>query len=349
MSIRDKLNGIFFVVGVASIVVMFLTFDISIAEMWHDVCQTGWWMVAILLLWLLVYVLNCLSWRYIISGSGPVAISFVRLLRLTISGFAVSYATPGGMMGGEAYRLLELSRHIGNQRAASSVVLYLMMHVYSHFWFWMLGIALCLLLLLIGHLHADSLTWLLLLLSTLFCLGGIYLFRKGYRNGFTLKALTMASRLPLLSKWLSRIVIAHGESLRKVDSQIASLRSQTPRVFAMSFALEYVARLLQCLEIMMIMAAAGTGCAVGGIGAFAWLFAQSLLTLALTSLFANILGFMPMQLGGRECGFALSMSLFGMSPATGLLIGVICRVRELFWTIVGIALMKLNIRTYLKT
>ena len=75
---------------------------------------------------------------------------------------------------------------------------------------------------------------------------------------------------------------------------------------------------------------------------YSLLFLYSFLILSFTSLFANILGFLPLQLGGREGGFALSVTQLGMTGGVGLFISIICRVRELFWAVVGLALMRVK-------
>jgi hypothetical protein len=48
-----------------------------------------------------------------------------------------------------------------------------------------------------------------------------------------------------------------------------------------------------------------------------------------------------MQIGGREGGFALAVSGLSLSGAYGVYAALITRVRELFWIIIGLMLVKL--------
>ena len=74
-----------------------------------------------------------------------------------------------------------------------------------------------------------------------------------------------------------------------------------------------------------------------------------ILILAFTSLFANALFFLPMQLGGREGGFALAVGGLSMPYAYGVYMGLIMRLRELVWIILGIGLMKFGNKNSLKS
>jgi hypothetical protein len=49
-----------------------------------------------------------------------------------------------------------------------------------------------------------------------------------------------------------------------------------------------------------------------------------------------------MQLGGREGGFALAVGGLSLSGAYGVYTALITRVRELFWIVIGLALMKIG-------
>ena len=49
-----------------------------------------------------------------------------------------------------------------------------------------------------------------------------------------------------------------------------------------------------------------------------------------------------MQLGAREGGFAISTGGLAIQSAFGVYMGLITRIRELVWIIIGILLMKVG-------
>ena len=136
---KEKARNIFWFFGIFAIVVMLCTFDMDYNELWKNLRRAGIWLPAVIFLWVFIYYLNAWAWYVIICDGKSGKVPFRQVYKLTISGFALNYATPVGLMGGEPYRIMELSSYVGGSKATSSVILYAMMHIFSHFWFWLVS------------------------------------------------------------------------------------------------------------------------------------------------------------------------------------------------------------------
>lgn len=340
---KQRLNNLFFLLGIAAVVVMLLTFDVSFVELWQHLCHAGYWLIPIVGIWIVVYGLNAFAWKAIIEGNigGKAPVSFWRIYRLTITGYALNYATPVGGLGGEPYRIMELSKDIDKQHATSSVILYAMMHFFAHFWFWFLSIFIYLGLVLIGDLPISTAIGITLGIIVVFCLIAFYLFQKGYKNGLVKYVLGVVSHIPGLKRWTLRFWARHSEAIQNVDQQIAALYNQDTKAFYKSLILEYLSRVVQSSEVMFMLLLFGIDCG-GGLSGLTITFLHSILIVSFTTLFANLIGFLPMQLGVQEGGFVLSIAALGLSAALGIFVSIICRVREIIWIIIGIALMKIK-------
>ena len=348
---KQRLNNLFFFIGVAAVVIMLFTFDISFAELWQHLCQAGYWLIPIIGIWVIIYAINAWAWMCIIKGGVQLPSPsgggvrgggfFLRIYRLTITGYALNYATPVGGLGGEPYRIMELSKDIGTERATSSVILYAMMHFLAHFLLWFSTIFLYLALAAIGDLPLTPVIGVVFAAIIVFCLTAFYVLSKGYKNGVAVTIFGWLSHIPGLRGWATRFQTSHAEQLRHVDEQIAALHQQDKRAFYSSLALEYLARIVQALEILFMLLLFGVDCG-GGFMDITLTFLHSILILSLTTLMANLLGFLPMQLGVQEGGFVVSIAAMGLSAALGIFVSIICRVREIIWIAIGIMLMKLK-------
>lgn len=342
----NKLRNIFLLIGLIAIVVMCFTFEVSFVELWKYITTAGYWLIFILLLWFILYMMNAYTWKLILRGSGPVNVSYWKLLKWTITGFALNNVTPVGLAGGEPYKILELKAYVGTQRATSSVVLFAMMYIFAHFSFWAIAILTYIIMWILGFMPMDTITAILLFLMTIFCGLGIYMFCRGYKNGMVVKLINIIAHIPGLKKWATKFAEEKKEDLTKIDTQISELHSQNRRTFWVTYLMELIGRMMQSLEIVFILLIfipiEDLSTPTQLLSTIPPLFLHSFLILAFTSLFANLLFFLPLQLGGREGGFAMSTSQMGMTQSTGLFISIICRVRELFWTAIGMLLMKIR-------
>jgi hypothetical protein len=144
-----------------------------------------------------------------------------------------------------------------------------------------------------------------------------------------------------MKRWTLKLWARHSEAIKNIDEQIAALYAQDTKAFYKSLVLEYFSRVVQSMEVMFMLLLFGIDCG-GGLDGLTLTFLHSILIVAFTTLFANLIGFLPMQLGVQEGGFVLSIAALGLSAALGIFVSIICRVREIIWIIIGIGLMKMK-------
>lgn len=326
-TMKKKYQNMFFLFGVIVLAVMLTQLDYN--QVWNGLKSAGYWFFAVVALWAFLYIFNTATW-YIIIKSGSeekTKINFFWLYKITVSGFALNYTTPCGLMGGEPYRIMALSPKIGTERASSSVILYAMTHIFSHFIFWILSI----LLYLITE-PLNFLSGIILALAAAFCVLGVWFFIKGYRKGMAVRLMNFMSHIPGIKKWAGGFVGKHKEQLDTVDRQIAALHNQNRKSFVSAVLLELACRFCSAFEIMFVLLVLSPDVS----------YAQCVLILAFTSLFANLMFFIPLQLGGREGGFMMSTAGLAMSASAGIFVALIVRIRELIWTAIGLLLINLE-------
>lgn len=329
-----KWNNIFFVFGIVAIIFMVLTFDTDWQLIGNMLSKMGVLFPFIVVLWLFIYSINAFSWNIIINDGKSPKVPFLQVLKMTITGFALNYATPLGLMGGEPYRIMSLSPYVGKKKAASSVILYVMMHIFSHFCFWLTAIIIYMVLHFLGFERYDLNVWTGILLggaSVVFIII-ISLFQKGFKYGFVVSVLGFIKKLPFVKRWAVNYSNNHLESLQKIDEQIGELHENRRTAFWKSLLLEYIARFVGCVEYWIIIKVLMPDVT----------YFDSVMLVAFSSLFSNLMFFMPMQLGAREGGMAIATGGMSMPGSFGLYTSLVTRIRELIWIFIGVLLMKVG-------
>ena len=321
-------KNIFFILGALALGIMI--YSIGLGNIWRDMKQTGWWYLPIIGMWLVVYMINTLS-LYVILRDGSQEtkrIGFFRLFKLTISGFAINYITPFGLMGGEPYKIIELQPELGIQKSTSSVLLGTMMRVVAHFIFWMVSIPL--LLFLVPVLSDSVEIGIIITTGTTFLL--LFWAYRVYTRGGVNRALIISSRLPFVGKKIKAYRAVNQDKIHQMDELISDLYKNRKSDFFLSLSLEFIARILVCVEVILMMQAIKQPITIG----------DSVIIESLQSLFANLFFFMPMQMGAREGGFVIVYGILSIPLAYGVFVSLCKRIRELFWTLIGVVLIKIN-------
>ena len=315
-----------YLAGLIAIALMINNYGIVL--MLEKISQVSWYFIPILFVWLAVYLLNAMSWKFIINSKSD-KVSFSKILGLTISGYAINYVTPFVSLGGEPYRMSVLGKEITGSRSAAAVLLYSMMHMYSHVWFWILG-----LIIMLVSLGLEGNNIMIIGCSVIFTGLLLIIFMSLFKKGFIIKLHKILVQLPLIGKILSeKHYIA---KLEEIDVLISDFYQNDKSGFYKSLGFELVSRIVASFEFFLILKAIGINIS----------FADAIYISAASSLIANIIFFIPMQLGVREGSLAFIIATLSLAPGLGLFVSLTTRIREIFWIAAGFLIIPiLNKRT----
>lgn len=278
--------------------------------------------------WAVLYWMNAMAFKAIIEEPElpQTDVPFWKVLQLTISGYAINYITPFVALGGEPYRIIELKKYVGGSKAGSSVLLYGVMHILSHILFWVASVFLIL-------WFVPASTMVNAACAAIFVMAIIctWLFTKFYKKGITVSLLKALSKLPLVGKKVNHLLETKYETLNDVDQQVKNLFQNRRDRFYKALFWEFVARVVGCFEIYFIGLALDINID----------FVDAMIISSGSSLFANLVFFFPMQLGTREGGLAMAVMSIGLPAKVGIFMGVVTRIREIVWIMIGLGWMSL--------
>ena len=320
----------------------FLVARFGVDRIAGNIGRAGWSLLYVTAVWLGIYLLNAGAWKLLIGRRGnpgdggaardpeqgaPPPIPFLRLFTVTVTGFVINYVTPFVALGGEPYKVSALSGALGGERALSAVVLYRMVHLLGHMLLLLAGIIVAL-----AALALPPAAQLLLVLAGLLVTAVILFTAIGHRDGIFGRLGRLAARLPLPARAeerLSRFLDASRHRLDEMDATITALYNEARWRIVVAVALEFASRLLMGVEVWLIMT---------GIGEPATL-ASALFIYVAYSVVINLFFFIPLSVGSREGGLALGLGALALPPLLGVYLGVVMRIREFVWILIGLSFM----------
>jgi uncharacterized protein (TIRG00374 family) len=329
---QKAIQNIFLVIGVVALAIMVC--KLGPVTIINNIKETGWWFIPVIGIWVIVYAFNTFASMLIIRDGSEKSknVKFGTVYKLTVTAFAINASTPVGLVGGEPYKVMELKPYVGITKATSSVILFTMMHIVSHFFFWVVSILLAVMVLSIK----EDWTW-VLVIALCMCLFLTFIFFKGYRKGIVMYILSILKKFPFLEKRARAFIIKKYEDITAIDTQIASLHGENKVKFYASLGAEFWGRILSCAEIFFMLLAFG-------YPANLTTYVYCILIVAFVTLMGNLLFFSPMQIGTREGAFLIIFGILGLPSVWAVSISLITRIRELFWIFIGMLLMKVTIK-----
>jgi len=316
-----KIRIIFFIAGL--LVFTFLINEFGVDNIITNIQKTGWWIVPIIGVWFFVYLLNAFAWQIILKPHKD-KISFSEIYSISLSGFAINYITPVINLGGEPYKVFALKEKLGTHNAVSSVILYSMLHFLSSFIFWIAAIILV--------LFSLTLTYELQIIFSagfIAALFGVWFFYSRHKKGIFVSLIKIIPRLPFTTKLVEKLKTKE-DSLANIDEQITNFYYKRRRDLYSSLLLEVAARFAASVEFIFILKAIGIEIT----------FQEAIYINAFSSLFMNLFFFIPMNLGVREGSLYFIMGLLKFTSAIGIYIGLVNRIREFFWILIGLILIQ---------
>lgn len=328
---KPLVRNLFLAFGIIALAVMVYCFPEGFQVVQSNRKGVVVYLPAILATWAVVYALYSWAFQILVNTSDhDKHLSFRHSFKLTTSAFSFQAITPLGF-GGGPYRVIELSKYIGIPRSISSVALYSMMHILSHFVLWAIG---CFVFVAFHLASMNAFMWSLFITYLVVFFGVSAFFNYSYRYGILCKLFHIFFFVPFLKGPCKRFYEKNYDAFQTTDNNIRYLYEH-PRQLWGSLVIEVAGRLLTSFEFYFILLAFG----IKGAN-----FADALIILCFSSLVGNILYILPFQIGAREGSLAIILPL--LFPVTtagiGVYVSIFTRIREIFWVLIGVILVKIG-------
>ena len=304
-------------IALATGVVLFtgLVYHIGYSTLLRDLSLVGVGFIFIFGQELLAILFNTFGWHYAIRPMQR-SVALTDLFAMRLAGDAMNYITPSASFGGEFVKARLLQRRISTTEAASSVCVAVVNQFLSQIVFILASLPI-----FMGYALLPEVKNLTFGVFGFFVFACAALFYLGRRGNLFQQVRTFFLKLGWFSQWLK-----NGDAWRKLDENIFGSFQLHPLDNVLSvffFTLGWgmgVVEVYLILHFLQMPAGWNSAVAIEGLS-----------ILVDMSFF-----FVPAKIGTQEGGKYFIFLLLGLNPASGFALGVVRRLREISWTMLGL-------------
>lgn len=300
------------------ILFVFLLRELGVQTVLGNLQLVGWGIAPIIMQEFLSYIANTLGWLAAFPSPRP-HIRFTNLLKARIAGDAVNYLTPTATLGGEFVRTRYLRGQAEGTALVASVAVAKLSQTIGQIAFIIIGLAI---ILDDTPLPAPVRHGLLGGLAAFTTLTVVLIVVQ--RRGMFAPMLRVAQRLGLSAR-----APEFTRRLQHLDQEIARFHGNATGAFALSSASFFVGWAIGVVEIYLILWFLGLPVSMH----------RALTIEVLSVALDGVLFFVPAKVGTQEGGKVLIFTLLGLDPGKGLALGILRRIRELTWALIGMLVL----------
>ena len=304
--------------GLGLLLLGYLVGKTGVGEVLHHLAIVKWSFPVVLLVAFLWHLSNSLAWSFAFPP-GAFKPPFSALLRAKLAGDAVSQLTPLANLGGEPLKAYLLKGQAPTSLSLAAVVVNKTTQVLTGLVFSSLGFLLVVFYWDLPHAlpHSVELGLGVILVASGMLIWGLY---HQQHHLFT-SLLTLIRRLGIKTDWIASKMA----KARRIDDHIGHFYQRHKGRLAAVVACHTVGWFLGTCETYVILSALGVDID----------FTVALLLTSLSVSINSLFFFMPSNIGVLEGSQVFLFISLGLNPAAGLSMGIVKRLRKVFWISVG--------------
>ena len=304
--------------GLGLLLLGYLVGTLGLADILRNLSVMRWAFLHVLLLAFGWHITNSVAWRCAFPADAfrP---RLVSLFMAKLAGEAVNQLTPLANLGGEPLKAYLLRQQSPTSRGLASVVINKTGQVFTGLAFTAVGLSLVILYWDVPQsipmpIRAGLAA---LFVAAALLLYGVYRKQRRMFSSLLGFARRLGIRLDLIERRMAKAV--------RIDENISRFYRHHRARFGLVMLFHACGWMLGACETYVILRALGTGID----------FEVAFLITSLTVIINSLFFFMPSNIGVLEGGQVFLFLTLGLDPAVGLSLGIVKRMRKVFWISVG--------------